>query len=145
MANKVVKTYDPSKVDAICGVLPLTGFAAGSFITVEFDEDAFTKYVGSQGEGARAKSCNVAAKVTIRLMQTSDSNDVLTDFALADKFANGGIFPFAIKDNSPNGRTFCIADSMWVKKQPSIDYSNEIGVREWVLDTTNLTVYLGGN
>ncbi len=141
--GKPLSTYDPSQVFITFGGFALQGIAKGSFVTVDRNEQAFTTYIGSDGEGARSKSCNKSAVITIKLMQTSDSNDILNGFAKADELANAGSMPFMVKDG--NGRTLCIAENCWVQKSPTIDFGNEAGEREWKLESDSVEEFIGGN
>lgn len=138
-----VRTYDPSQVSVIVGGFAMTGYADGSFVSLEMDEDAWALYIGSDGEGARSKSNNFAGTVTIRLMQTSPSNDVLSAFAKADKLSNSGIVPVMVKDNL--GRSLFIAENAWVQKVADSEFARESGEREWVLRTEHLEATIGGN
>lgn len=141
--GKPLSTYDPSQVFVTYGGFTLQGFAEGSMVSVERNENAYNLYIGSDGEGARSKSNNKSAVITIRLMQTSDSNDILTSIAKMDETANAGSLPFMIKDG--NGRTLLIAENCWIQKIPVIDFGKEVVEREWKLETDNIEVFTGGN
>jgi hypothetical protein len=121
----------------------MQGFSDGSMVSIEFNEDQFSLQMGTDGEGTRSKSNNYSARVTISLMQTSDSNQVLQGFWNSDRLSDSGIFPFLLKDNS--GRTIYAAEQMWVAKQPSAEFGREAGAREWVLETDNMVPFEGGN
>lgn len=141
--SKPLATYDPAQVAVIVGGFSMQGYVKGSFVTVDRNENAFNLYVGADGEGARAKSNNKSGLITIRLMQTSDSNDILSGFAKADEVANAGTTPVLIKDN--NGKTLCACETAWVQKVPAVDYGNEAGEREWRLESDNIQIFVGGN
>ena len=51
-----VRTYDPKAVAVLIGGVPIGGFADGTFISVERDNDTFQKVSGSDGIVSRAKS-----------------------------------------------------------------------------------------
>jgi hypothetical protein len=140
---KPLSTYDPAQVFVTYGGFTLQGFADGSMITVERNENAFNLYIGSDGEGARSKSNNKSAVITIRLMQTSDSNDVITAFAKSDEVTNSGSLPFMVKDG--NGRTLLIAENCWVQKLPSVEFGKEAMEREWKLESDSVEMFVGGN
>lgn len=141
--SKPLSTYNPAEVYVTFGGFALQGFADGSMITVARNEQAFNLYIGSDGEGARSKSNNKSAVITIRLMQTSDSNDILTGFAKADEVANAGSLPFMVKDN--NGRTLLAAENCWVQKVPDVEFGKEAMEREWKLETDSVEMFIGGN
>jgi hypothetical protein len=138
-----LKTYDFKSVAVIMGGVQATGLADGDAVTVEMDADAWNLLVGADGEATRSKSNNNAATVTLRLMQTSDMNDILTSYYQADKLANNGKFPLMIKDNS--GRSLHVAEQAWVQKLPAVNYGAEAGPREWVIRTGELVSTVGGN
>ena len=136
-------TYDVSQVAVIVGGVPLEGFSDGSRVTVEFDEQQFTKVTGSDGLTTRSKSNNYAGNVTVTLQQSSRSNDVLSGLWNADRVSNSGVVPILIKDNS--GRTLWAAEHAWVQQMPSQDFAKEVSDRAWILDTDKLTGFSGGN
>jgi hypothetical protein len=140
-----LKVYDPDSVAIVAFGIPITGYADGTFISVEFNEDFFTLSVGTSGDACRAKSNNKSARVTLTLMQSSASNDLLTAVMAADLVSpNGdGIGPFIMKDNT--GRTAYTAQNMWIVKAPTVDFSREVGSREWVFETDAMIAYVGGN
>ncbi len=138
-----VKTYDPKNVSAIVGGKILSGFMDGTFIEVERNENAFNLKVGVDGESARAKSNNKSGKITMTLLQSSASNDVLSAFAAADELSNSGAVPFFLKDNS--GRSVATALTAWVQKLPKMVFAKEIQGWQWVLETDDIEMFLGGN
>lgn len=135
--------FDPKLFTVIIAGKIITGFADDDFIEVERDEDMWTKKVGVDGEVTRAKSNNKSGKVTIRLMQSSMSNDDLSTLALLDEAANTGAGALLCKDTS--GRSVFASDSAWVKKFPKAGYKKGVNIMEWVIDTGVLNVYVGGN
>lgn len=137
------KTYDPSQVAIIVGGFQITGFADGSFVTIARNADAFALYVGTDGEGTRAKSNNKSGRITLTLAQSSDSNAILSGIAAADELSNNGIVPVLIKDNS--GVSLFAAETAWIVKSPDSEFGREVGTREWILETDNLAVFVGGN
>lgn len=139
-----VRTYDPANVQVIVGGVPMSGFADGTFISIEHDEPAFTKTVGADGEVSRAKSNNKSATVTITLKQTSISNDILSGFGLADEASNGGVVPFMLREIG-NGTTLVFAESAWIEEWPDLGYSKNIENREWKLALAQCNRFIGGN
>ena len=139
---KSLATYDPAQLYITMGGFALSGFVKGSFITVERNENAFTGYVGADGEGARAKSNDKSSKITLRFMASSDSNDILMGFAKADEVSNSGAAPFMAKDG--NGRSVIACENAWIEKLPSVDFGVENGEREWILATDSSEIFVGG-
>jgi hypothetical protein len=138
-----MKTYDPKQVIAVWGTIMLQGFTDdGDAISVAYDEDHVTKKVGLDGEVARAMNGNRTGKITLRFMATSMTNDLLSAAAAADPITRTSVYPFTLKDLS--GNTLVLTDKAWVLKSPGPAYGKEVGVREWVLDTAQMTVVNGG-
>ena len=138
----MAKNYDPKEVSVIVGGHIVTGYADGTFLTVSRNKDAFTLGVGADGEGARSKSNDKSGRLTLTLLQSSASNDVLSGFATADEIANGGQVPVLVKDN--NGTTIVEAATAWIVKKADVEYSHEITNREWIVESDRLDVLVGG-
>lgn len=141
----MVKPYDAKQVLITLGAIPISGFADGSFVKIENNEDAFTLQIGTDGEGTRSRTNNDSATVTFTLMQSSLSNDLLSALHNLDKTlpGGGGIVPLLIKDLS--GRSLYLAQTAWIKKRPSAEFGREAGPREWVVETDKLIPFDAGN
>lgn len=141
-----VNTYDPKLVILTVGGAPISGYADGTFISVERAADTFTKVVGADGNVSRAKSNDRSGTVKITLKQTSPFNDILSGIASLDEMSNAGVVPISIIDLS--GSTIMFMPSAWVKKPPTVEFGKEIGNREWVFDFDKCefpTMVIGGN
>lgn len=137
----MIKTYDPAEVLTTFFGIPLTGFADGTFVEVDYNEDAFTLMVGAGGETARARSQNRSGTVTFTLMASSPCNDLLSAVAIADRASGLGVGPVGIKDN--NGTSLVAGANAWVKKMPKVEYAKEVGSRQWVLECDALDMLVG--
>lgn len=140
-----LKSYDPKLVTITFGPVLVTGFADGQFLSIEQNEDAFALKIGSDGEGARARSNNNSARITITLMQSSLANDFLAAQHELDKTLpfGAGTVPLLIKDLS--GRALFFAQNAWIVKYPTSGFDREVMEREWVIETDNLVNFPGGN
>lgn len=136
------KTYDPDKVIVTFLGIPMSGYADGTFISVERNEDAFALTVGADGETARTRNQNRSGTITLTLMQSSSSNDTLSAAAAADELTGLGIGALAIKDAF--GTTLCIAPNAWIKKMPTTEFGKELANREWVFETDYVQMIVGG-
>jgi hypothetical protein len=138
-----ITTYDPKQVVvSFLGNL-LTGYAGGSFVTAQRSADSFTLHVGADGEAVRTRSSNRSGTVTVKLVQTSPSNDVLAAAAAGDELAGSGVGPLFVKDLG--GRTLVAAQNAWVKKPAVVDFGADVADREWTLETDELLVFPAGN
>ena len=139
-----MKTYDFKQVACIVGKDIITGFAEGDdAISVEFLQEDWQLTVGADGKATRAKTNNNAARVTLKLMKTSDANDLLNAYYQSDKASNSGVFPFMLKDN--NGRELHVAEQMFIEKRPDPSFGQNVSEREWVLLTDVMVSNFGGN
>jgi hypothetical protein len=138
-----VKNYDPAEVQVVFAGIKIGGFADGTFVTVARDNPSFNSIVGSDGEGARAKSNDRSATVTVTLVQTSDSNDALSAAMNLDELSGDGVGALMIKDNS--GRTLVQAETAWLEKPADLEFAREITNREWSIKTNELVGLWGGN
>jgi len=138
-----LKNFNPKDVSVIVGTQAMKGFADGTIVSVEFDEDAFSKKVGTDGETTRVKSNNNAGKVNIFLDQASESNDYLSGLAALDRASSAGVVPVTVRD--ANGTTLFFIESAWVMKIPTTEFGKEATDREWVLDCADMNAFVGGH
>lgn len=127
MAN--VETYIPGNTSVSFDGYELTGFADGTFIVVEYEEDSFTKEVGADGEVSRTLSANESGTATLTLKQTSDSNRVLHTLITADELTGEGVAQLVVKDNLGNK---AFSSEAWIQKRPNLELGKEQSDREWV-------------
>lgn len=141
-----VRTYDPKMVIITIGGVPMTGYADGTFVSVERASDSFTKVTGADGMVTRSKSNDKSGQITLTLKQSSPSNDVLSGFAALDEMSNTGVFPVSITDLS--GHTLLFMPSAWIRKPANVEFGKELSTREWVLDFDKYELpasLIGGN
>lgn len=141
--DPTVRTYDPKAVIVTFGAVIFTGFAEGTFVSIERNGDLFEKVRGADGGVDRVnKNANDYA-VTITLKQTSITNDALSAIAQADILANTGKFPLTVKDLI--GTTLFFAAQAWIAKDPTDEESDTLSNREWRIDTGIAAKFTGGN
>ena len=99
--------------------------------------------MGTDGEGTRSKSNDRSGQVEVTLMQTSLSNDFLSQIAIADEQENAGLGPLLIKD--VNGTFLAAAEQAYIKKISDAENARESGPRTWIIETDNLQLFVGGN
>lgn len=138
----MMRTYDPGRVIISLFGANITGFADGTFIKIERNSDTFVKTVGADGKVARARQRDRSARITLTLLQTSPSNDVLSAAAEADEIAGTGVGTFLMTDL--NGTTEASAPNAWVAKPAAIEDGKEVGEREWMIDVDELDQNIGG-
>jgi hypothetical protein len=138
-----VKNYDPNTLIITFGATILDGYADGTFLSVEYNEDAYALTVGSNGEGCRSRSNNESATITFTLLQSSSVNDELSAYHNTDLLTGASIFPLLVRDI--NGTTVFAAETAWIRKFPTSAFDRTVGSREWVLETNKLNGFVGGS
>lgn len=138
-------TYDPDRVSVIVGAAPIEGWQDGEFVTIEMSSPMFTDVVGVDGQVTRSKVMNRTATVTVKIMQSSKSNDILSGLLNADLAApNGaGVVPFYMRDRS--GRSLYTGVRCWVSEWPTVTMDRGALVREWKIRVADMEMFLGGN
>lgn len=137
-------TLTTKNLHFIFGGHRVRGWMPGVFLNVAFEADAFNMTIAVDGEGAWMRNANQAARFTLTLMQTSQSNDFLSTTFLADrKSTNGILLPLVIKQsNSTNvyaagkARVIKMADGVW---------GDTVQGRQWTIATTRLRAFTGGH
>lgn len=138
-----MKTYSPKKVIVTFKGVPLTGYADGTFVTVDKAADDFSLSIGGDGEAARAQSADESGSVKLVLLQTSASNDYLSNCLRADKLTGIGYGPLQVADLS--GRSIAVAGEAYVNKPATVEFGKEIVGREWTFMAGKLDHFVGGN
>ena len=136
-------SYDPKQVQVIVDGNPITGFADGTFVEVEFDEQQWNKVTGADGLTSRSKTNNYAGTIVITLLATASGNDILSALWNRDRRNNTGVFNALIKDAT--GRTVWSSGQTWIQQMPTQGFSKDTEERSWVLDCANLAGHAGGN
>lgn len=138
-----VRTYDPKQVIITFGTTVLTGFAEGTFVSIERSSDAFEKSRGADGSIDRVNKNVFDFAVNITLKQTSPVNGILAGILAADQISNKGVLPLTIKDLG--GITLFTAAQAWIRKDPTAELGDSLGSREWGFDTGPALLVPGGN
>ena len=142
MPSYTTRQYDPAEVDIIIDKTSVSGYADGTFVKVERNADQVTLSVGADGESTAALSQNRSGRITLTLQQSSPVNDILDALAEALEARTGGFVPIMVKDN--NGTTLASMKKGWVVKRASAGFAKDAETREWILESGNLALKVGG-
>tara|TARA_R110002050_G_scaffold81700_2_gene174910 strand:- start:16 stop:447 length:432 start_codon:yes stop_codon:yes gene_type:complete len=141
--SQSIGTFDFKKLSVIFGVSQITGFSEGDAVEIAEENDAFNSVGGADGYVDRVKNNSNFLTITLRLRQTSPTNQVLSGLHNADRLASTPL-PILIKDRS--GNTLISATAAWIIKHPTTSFGNEAKEREWMIKTgSTYVVNLGGN
>jgi len=137
-----MSTYNPQLVICTWNGIPLLGFQDGTMIEIDYNKEAFTLYMGTQGDYLRIMSCDHSGKITLHLSQSSPTNDALSVFANLDRTLGNIVGPFTVTDL--NGTTTVISPQTWIQKMPKTEFGKEGTIRDWVFESGNIIEYVGG-
>jgi hypothetical protein len=139
------KNYDADQITIAIAGIPVTGYADGEFFTLEMETDSFTDTVGTDGEVTRSKTNDRRATAHLKLMQSSDSNDLLSALYNTDLNApNGaGVGAFLVRDRQ--GRALYTAAACWIQKPPPVAFDRTAKERDWTIRIGSLARFDGGN
>lgn len=138
------KHWNPDQVDVIVGVAPMSGFADTGMIKLTESDDRFVIVPGIDGQITRSKKVARVGKLSIMLMSSSKSNDVLSALHSLDVLTPGGagIVPLSIVDR--NGTTLFAAPEAWIDKFPDVNMGDKAEAREWTLTVVDYALFVGG-
>lgn len=114
------KTYDPKKVMVIWGGVALTGFAEGSIVSCEKNEENATHVVGAQGEVTQVINSDNTGTITVSLKSNSSSLPLLADDAQTNV-----IKPIQVIDMN-SGAQNAGGSEAWVTKTPNLTKAKEL-------------------
>jgi len=109
------------------------GYAEDELLTLEWADEQFTTYVGSDGEVSRANTNSGLANVTLKYAQTAAANDRLTGLLNADLLAPNGAGAGMFKAADTFGRVVIMSPRAWINGYPGMTLGKTIQVVEWKL------------
>ena len=137
-------TYSPEDVTIlVAGIVPITGLAAGSFLTISKNLQPFSTQRTSDGEVARLLNNDNTYTISITLHQGSEDNEVFSKLSILDKTTMKGKFPLFIKDLI--GTSFFYSATTWIESEPDQDFADTLGTRTWVLRSSQAITNIGSN
>lgn len=146
MTTPTLTTYGIDQLTVIFGPVIVDGHAEGVAVSIETNSPRFNKYVGCDGKVTRSKAMDGSTRITIRCAQSSATNGALSAIHAGDVAApNGaGVLPLSVVDGS--GTSVYTTAYAWIVGPPeSVSFGTEVDVREWIIDTADLTRFDGGN
>lgn len=134
----MLNSYSPRDVNVSFNSIAITGFAQDSFIRIRRNSDLLTETVGSAGELALTHVADKTGEIEIELMQTSESNLLLSGL-VASMEVQGALIPVgAIVIQDPSGSNLTVAQNAYIKGLPEIDLGSDQNTRTWVFGCERL-------
>lgn len=122
------------------------GYGEDEVMSLEWEEDQFTAYVGADGEVSRAATNNGLATVTLTYAHTAAANDRLTALLKADLAATNGAGAGMFQARDLNGRMVVASERSWVMAYPSVTLGKTIQTVEWKIQLADASIgtFIGG-
>lgn len=124
-----VYTYSPDKVFVLVNGAPLTGLGEDTAVELAPVADLSSYKVGMDGDVTRAVGTNRCCEITIRLLQSSPSNDVLSALIGLDTLTGGRLIAITVQDVL--SRDLFVSPQSWLSARPTVTYAREASEREW--------------
>lgn len=142
MANSfTVNTYSPKDVSISFGGYPLAGWDS---ITISRNAPSFVTVRGIRGKHTRIPSGDTSATITVSILQTSPSNDVLSEVHALDLQYGTGRLALTLKDSS--GKSVFSSDEGYIVAYPEVVFSGGFEYRSWTIYCQTTKSYVvGGN
>lgn len=117
--------YDSMKVNVSINNVLVTGYAEGTMVVSERNEDRVVPYSGVKGEYAYSLNNNSSGTITVSLQQQSPMNAVLQSLA-----NNKKTFPISVVDINTGGFKSGGNEAI-ILKEPGNERGAEITTRAW--------------
>ena len=136
-----METYSPKQVRLVIGGYQLVGWDS---ISISRSVKGFTTIKGIRGKNTRVRNTDTSATLTIPLIQTSPSNDVLSYIHELDLDEGTGRLSLTLKDSS--GRSIFSSNEGYIVSYPQASFSGELTYRSWdIFCQTTGSYTIGGN
>jgi hypothetical protein len=144
MATPGFAHYSADAVSMVFGNILADGTGDGEFLTVEFNEDAFTTTVGTDGKMIRNRILNRTGRVTLTLSAASQTNVALSTIYNLDQIGPGGagVASLTIRDAN-SGQTLIHAPEAWIARPPDLSFDQTAAPRTWIFDCSRLDYFVG--
>lgn len=135
--------YNLDEVSVVVMGLPVTEFAEGDAVEIEFSEDDWIAVQGHHKSVIRSKKPNNLIDIKLMIMQGSPINDQLSTRVALDLNTGLGAGSFSVID--ANGTSLADAEVSWCTKRPSLKLSTEPQSVEWSFKGSGATIHVGSN
>lgn len=132
-----VKTYKPSQVS-----LQIAGYQLGGLvsISVSFNSPQFKTIRGIRGQNTRVRNTDNSLVITIEVLQTSVTNDLLSSIVFEDLKTGNGRLAVYLSDLS--GTTKIQSTNAFVESYADFQFNNNLTTRSWKISL--LSTEVGG-
>lgn len=124
------KVYNSDEVSVVFGSVSMSEKGLDEFCTVEQLEKDYTTTEGVGGDVVFNRTNSKLCRVTVRLLQTSRVNKLLSEIRAADLASGNGVFE-ALTVRDRLGNDLHTSSEAKIEGPPSSSYSKEAGELEW--------------
>lgn len=136
-----VNTYSPKDVKLIIGGYTIVGWDS---LSINQRSQGFVPIYGIRGKHTRSPTEDTSATLSLTLIQTSPSNDVLSTIHELDRINGTGRIALTLTDLS--GRTVFFSNEAYILGYPDVNFSGQFEYRTWSLFCQKVNGYVvGGN
>lgn len=142
MSNSfTVNCYSPKDVVLSIGGYQLTGWQS---INITRSTKAFQVIRGIRGKNTRVPNKDTSATITISLLQSSASNEVMSWILDSDISEGTGRIALTLKDKS--GTSVFSSAEAYITGYPTVSFTGQFEYRNWELFLQSTSTYtVGGN
>lgn len=141
----MAKYFDPKQMPIVFGGVQMEGFSESTMAKFEFESESFGDVVGVDGDVSRSKNMDRRAKLTISLMQTSPTNDLMSAMYNAGRLGVNGADVAAVRVEDLNGRLVIAGAEAWIMDTPKPTWGKTAQEYEWVIRIANCDAFFGGS
>lgn len=138
----MTKQYTPKLVVFSYAGQLLSGYADGDFLSATFNSDAVSLVVGADGESCFIDNADQSGEVTLTLLRSSASNDVLSALYQEQRIT---AVPKPLWGKDASGRSILSGNKALIKKAPDLTFAKEMSNVDWVFLVADLKMFIGGN
>ena len=140
-----MKIFNPHRFPIVFGSVEMKGFSESNMAQFEFDTESVSDVVGVDGEVSRSLNMDRRAKLSVYLMQTSVTNDLLSAIYTAQRLSPNGSDVAALRVEDLNGRLVIDGPESWIMDTPKPTWGKTAAEYIWVFRIANANAFFGGS
>ena len=145
-----INTYSPSDVQLSIDGYKVTGWVT---ISIKRSRDSYTLVSGIRGKNTRVRNYDKSAIITLNVLQTSETHDILSEIHRQDTIDIGledatttdnARLVITLKDES--GSSAFQSEDAFIVGYPELKFSQDFEERAWVIQCLTTNIFkVGGN
>lgn len=141
----MAKHFNPKRFPIVFAGVQMQGFSESNMAAFEFDTESVSDVVGVDGEVSRSLNLDRRAKLSVYLMSTSSTNDLLSAIYVKQRLSENGEDVGALRVEDLNGRLVIDGPESWIMDTPKPTWGKTASEYLWVLRIANANAFFGGN